>query len=50
MSGFQELLDNPGTAAFSRIKYLRRLGTEDQIKEFLSGLFLAAFEGKHRAG
>ena len=48
MSGFQELLDNPGTAAFSRIKYLRRLGTEEQIKEFLSGLFLAAFEGKYR--
>jgi D-proline reductase (dithiol) PrdB len=43
-----ELLDNPGTAAFSRIKYLQRLGTEEQAREFLNGLFLAALEGKYR--
>jgi D-proline reductase (dithiol) PrdB len=44
---YHELLDNPRTAAFSRIKYLQRLGTEEQHKEFLNGLFLAAFEGKY---
>lgn len=44
----KELLNNPGTAAFSRIKYLQRLGYEDQIQEFLTGLFLAAVEGKYQ--
>ena len=44
----KELLNNPGTAAFSRIKYLRRFGYDDQIEEFINGLFLAAVNGKHQ--
>ena len=44
----KELLNNPGTAAFSRIKYLRRFGYDDQIEEFINGLFLAAVSGKHQ--
>ncbi len=44
----KELLANPGTAAFSRIKYLHRFGDDDQIKEFCNGLFLAAVEGKYQ--
>jgi D-proline reductase (dithiol) PrdB len=44
----KELLANPGTAAFSRIKYLNRFGDDDQIKEFCNGLFLAAVECKYQ--
>ena len=44
----KEFLDNPGTAAYSRIKYLRRFGYDDQITEFLSGLFQAAVDSKYR--
>ena len=46
--GIEELLSNPATAAFSRIKYLQRLGTEEQVREFFNGLFVAAFESKYR--
>lgn len=44
----KELLNNPGSAAFSRIKYLQRFGYEDQIAEFINGLFLAAVEAKYQ--
>ena len=44
----KELLENPGTAAYSRIKYLRSLGYPDQVKEFISGLFQAAVESKYQ--
>ena len=43
----KELLDNPSSAAFSRLKYLPRLGYDDQIAEFVNGLFLAAAEAKY---
>lgn len=44
----KDLLENPGTAAFSRIKYLQRFGYDDQIAEFINGLFLVATESKHQ--
>ncbi len=44
----KELLDNPGTAAFSRLKYLQRYGYDDQVKEFINELFLAAAESRYR--
>ena len=43
----KELLENPRTAGFSRIKYLQSLGTDEQIAEFLQGLFLEAFNAKY---
>ncbi len=43
----KELLNNPGSAAFSRLKYIPRLGYDDQIAEFVNGLFLAAAEAKY---
>ena len=46
--GTQGAPGNPGTAAFSRIKYLQRYGYEDQIAEFVNGLFLAAVDGKYQ--
>ena len=44
----KELLNNPGTAAFSRIKYLQRYGSEEQIVRFINDLFLKAAEGKYK--
>ena len=44
----QELLDNPGTAAFSRIKYLQRYAYDDQVKEFINALFLVAAESRYQ--
>jgi D-proline reductase (dithiol) PrdB len=43
----KELLENPRTAGFSRIKYLQSFGTEEQMAEFLNALFLEAFNAKH---
>ena len=43
-----ELLVNPGTAPFSRIKYLQRFGKDAQVQEFVNGLFLAAVESKYQ--
>ena len=43
----KELLENPRTAAFSRIKYLQRRGSEDEMAEFLNALFLEAFKAKY---
>ena len=44
----KDVLANPGTAAFSRIKYLQRFGNDDQVREFVNGLFLAAVESKYQ--
>ena len=44
----KDLLENPGTAAFSRVKYLQRFGDDGQIEEFVNGLFLEAVEGRYR--
>jgi hypothetical protein len=38
----KELLDNPGTVAFSRLKYLQRFASDEQIAEFLNGLSQSA--------
>jgi hypothetical protein len=43
----KELLENPRTAAFSRIKYLQSRGSEDEMAEFLNALFLEAFKAKY---
>jgi len=41
----KELLNNPNTAPFSRIKYVREL-SEEEIVQFLNGLFLQTVESK----
>ena len=43
----KDLLKNPGTAAFSRVKYLPRFASDEQMTEFINGLFLTAVESKH---
>ena len=43
----KELLNNPNTAAVSRLKYLPRFATDEQIAEFLNGLFLAAANARY---
>jgi D-proline reductase (dithiol) PrdB len=43
----KELLENPRTVGFSRIKYLQSYGTEEQVAEFLNALFLEAFNAKY---
>ena len=43
----KELLENPRTAGFSRIKYLQNYGTEEQMAEFINGLFIEAFNAKY---
>ena len=43
----RDLLDNPGTAAYSRIKYLQRFGSQEEVAQFLSGLFRAAVEARY---
>ncbi len=43
----KDLLQNPGTAAFSRSKYLPRLASDEQMAEFINGLFIAATESKY---
>ena len=40
-----DLIKNPGTTPFSKIKYLR-LATEEQVVEFMNGLFNLAAEAK----
>ncbi len=37
----KDLLNNPRTVQFSRIKYLASLGSDDQIRRFVNELFLA---------
>ena len=48
-AGFElkELLKNPRTVQFSRIKYLGSLGSDEQIKQFVNELFLAATQAKY---
>ena len=46
----KELLENPGTAAFSRIKYLQRFGSDEQIAEFVNALFRTSVEAKYSDG
>ncbi len=43
----KDLLQNPGTAAFSRLKYLPRFASDEQMAEFINGLFIAATESKY---
>ena len=43
----KEILENPRTAAFSRIKYLQSRGSEEEMAEFLNSLFLEAFKAKY---
>ncbi len=43
----KELLENPRTAAFSKIKYLQSRGSVEQMAEFLNALFLEAFGAKY---
>ena len=43
----KEMLSNPGTVAFSRIKYIPRLASEEKIAEFINGLFLEAVKAKY---
>ena len=43
----RELLSNPGTAAFSRLKYLPRFATDDELEEFINGLFLAVGNARY---
>ena len=43
----KELLNNPNTAAVSRLKYLPRFATDGQIAEFINGLFLAAANARY---
>ena len=42
-----ELLNNPGTAAFSRLKYLPRFASDEQMTEFINGLFQAAANARY---
>ncbi len=43
----KELLKNPGTAAFSLLKYIPRHGSEEQIAQFINELFIKAAEAKY---
>lgn len=43
----KELLRNPRTAPFSRLKYLARYANDEQIAEFLNGLFNVAAEARY---
>jgi len=43
----KELLENPRTAGFSRIKYLQSRVSEEQMAEFLNALFPEAFKARH---
>jgi D-proline reductase (dithiol) PrdB len=45
--GLKDIVPNPNTAAFSRIKYLPRIGTEEQLEEFVKGLVLASINAKY---
>ncbi|MCI0822796.1 MAG: hypothetical protein J4N34_05135 [Chloroflexi bacterium] len=43
----KDLLNNPGTAAFSRLKFLPRFATDEQMTEFINGLFQAAANARY---
>lgn len=44
----KDLLNNPASAAFSRIKYLQKYGADEEVARFLNHLFLKAVEAKYR--
>ena len=43
----KELLSKSGTAPFSRLKYIPRLGSDEQLAEFVNALYVAAAEAKY---
>lgn len=43
----RELLSKPNTAPFSRLKYISRLGSDEQVAEFVNALYIAAAEAKY---
>ena len=45
--GLKDLLENPRTAPFSRLKYLQRFASEEEVAEFLNGLFNVAAEARY---
>ena len=43
----KDLLNNPGTVPFSRLKYLQRFASDEQATDFIGGLFAEAAEAKY---
>ena len=43
----KDLLKNDNTVPFSRLKYLNRFASDEQLAEFMNGLFTAAAHGKY---
>ena len=43
----KDLLKNPGTVPFSRLKYLQRFASDEQVAEFIERLFVEAAEARH---
>ena len=46
MADLEEILDSPLKVPFSRIKYITRYGTQEDMAKFLRGLYLATMEAK----
>ena len=44
----KDVLNNPGTAAYSRVKYIPRFASEEKMVEFINGLFQKAVEAKYK--
>ena len=42
----REVLKHPNTAAFSRIRYVRNIMSEEEQQQFLNGLFVGAVEAR----
>ena len=47
MELLKELLSKSGTAPFSRLKYIPRLGSDEHLAEFVNALYVAAAEAKY---
>ena len=43
----KELISKPNTVPFSRLKYIPRLGSDEQFSEFLNALYIAAAEARY---
>ena len=43
----KDLLRNPGTVPFSRLKYLQRFASDEQVAEFIGGLFTESAEARY---
>ena len=43
----KELIGKPNTVPFSRLKYISRLGSDEQFAEFVNALYIAAAEAKY---